>query len=71
MTQAGKLLGAVHWSGRGTHTGEYWGAAPTGKQITFRGISIIKIKDGKIVEEWGYDNSLEWMGQLGMMRSQE
>ena len=57
---------AVHWSGRGTHQGEYWGIAPTGKPITFQGISILQIEDGKIVEEWGYDNAWSWMEQLGM-----
>jgi steroid delta-isomerase-like uncharacterized protein len=60
---------AVHWSGRGTHEGEYWGFAPTGKRMTFRGISIIHIVDGKIVEEWGYDNAWEWMEQLGAFDS--
>lgn len=47
---------AVHWIGRGTHKGEFWGAAPTGEQVTMRGISILRIEGGRIVEEWGYDN---------------
>ena len=58
---------AVHWTGRCTHKGEYMGVAPTGKQVTWRGISIIRIEGGKIVEEVGYMNMLELMGQLGVV----
>ena len=56
---------AVHWTGRGTHKGEFWGIAPTDKQVTMRGISIIRIAGGKIVEEWGYMNTLDLLKQLG------
>ena len=40
-----------------THTGGEWlGIAPSGKQITLRSTVILRIRDGKIVEEWdGYD----------------
>lgn len=58
---------AVHWTGRCTHKGEYMGVAPTGKQVTWRGISIIRIEGGKIVQEVGYMNMLELMGQLGVL----
>ena len=47
---------AVRWTGRGTHKGEFWGVAPTGKEATMRGISIIRIEGGKILEEWAYMN---------------
>jgi steroid delta-isomerase-like uncharacterized protein len=56
---------AVHWTGRGTHKGEFWGVAPTGKQVTMGGISIIRIEGGKIVEEWGYMDMMGLMQQLG------
>ena len=57
---------AVRWTGRGTHKGEFWGVAPTGREATLRGISIIRIEGGKIVEEWGFMNALDLMGQLGV-----
>ncbi len=38
----------------GVHTGECMGIAPTGKHITFEGLENFKVKDGKIVESWGY-----------------
>ena len=40
------------WAGQGTHQGELMGIAPTGNQVTITGITIHRIEDGKIVEEW-------------------
>ena len=42
---------AYRWTARGTHQGEYDGIAPTGKTITATGITIIRIVDGKVVED--------------------
>jgi serine phosphatase RsbU (regulator of sigma subunit)/predicted ester cyclase len=36
----------------GTHKGEFMGLAPTGEQWTFEGLSVVRVKDGKIVEDW-------------------
>ncbi|GAH49735.1 unnamed protein product, partial [marine sediment metagenome] len=55
---------AVRWTWRGTHTGEYMGIAPTGKQVTMTGISILRIVGGKIVEEWDESDNLGFMQQL-------
>jgi len=38
---------------------------PTNKRISFTGVSISKIEDGKITEEWNYYNSLVINKQLG------
>ena len=57
---------AVRWAWRGTHTGEFWGSVPTGKQATMSGISILRIVGGKIVEEWSESDNLGFMQQLGM-----
>jgi steroid delta-isomerase-like uncharacterized protein len=57
---------AVRWTWRGTHKGEYMGIAPTGKQVTMTGISILRIVGGKIVEEWGEMDNLGMMQQLGV-----
>jgi predicted ester cyclase len=42
---------AYRWTAHGTHQGEYDGIAPTSKIITATGISIIRIDDGKVVED--------------------
>jgi predicted ester cyclase len=52
----------------GTHTGEFMGVPPTGRQITFTGIYIARIADGKIVEHWGEEDSVSLLGQLGVLQ---
>lgn len=54
----------------GTHTGEYWGIAPTGKQISITEMACVRIKDGKIVEEWGVPDMFNLMQQIGAIPSQ-
>jgi steroid delta-isomerase-like uncharacterized protein len=49
----------------GTHTGVFWGVAPTGKRINLTGMYIVRIADGKIVEHWGEENGLTVFRQLG------
>jgi len=36
-----------------THNGEWVGIAPTGKQVTWTYLTIYRIEEGKIVEEYG------------------
>ena len=56
---------AVQWKGAGTHRGEFFGVAPTGKRVTIAGISIIQIVDGKIIREVGYMDTLDVLQQIG------
>ena len=42
-------LVAYKWTMNGTHQGTYRGHAPTGKPVTFSGITIIRFANGKIV----------------------
>ena len=56
----------VRWTARGTHTGELLGIPPTGKQVTWTGITIYRLTDGKIVEERGEEDALGLMQQLGV-----
>jgi steroid delta-isomerase-like uncharacterized protein len=41
---------ASRWTLRGTHQGEFMGMPPTGKQVSWTGIVIDRIKDGKFVK---------------------
>lgn len=52
----------------GTHTGEFMGIPPTGKRISFTGIYIVRIADGKIVEHWGEEDSVSLLQQLGLLK---
>jgi steroid delta-isomerase-like uncharacterized protein len=42
----------TRWSMEGTHLGEYDGYAPTGRRIGHSAISIDRIQDGLITDEW-------------------
>jgi steroid delta-isomerase-like uncharacterized protein len=48
----------------GTHQGEFFGVAPTGKQITMTGVSIDRFEGGKMVEEWPEYDLLGVMHQI-------
>ncbi len=52
---------------QGTHTGDFLGIPPTGQQVTIGGITILRLRDRQIVEEWFELNHLELMKQLGIM----
>lgn len=54
----------------GTHKGEFWGIAPTGKQISCSEIAIIRIEDGKVAEEWGGPDMLDLIMQIGATPSE-
>ena len=43
----------------GTHEGEWLGMKPTGKKLSFTGVDIDKIADGKIIEHGGAMNTFE------------
>jgi predicted ester cyclase len=53
---------------RAVHSrGEFQGLAPTGRQIESGGMSIERIRDGKIVERWVSSDFLSIMQQLGLI----
>jgi predicted ester cyclase len=41
------------------------GIAPTGRQVTFRGLSLNRVVDGKIVEGWVEIDLEDILGQIG------
>jgi len=55
----------VRWSAHGTHRGVFEGIAPTGKRISWTGISILRIADGKVVEDRASADLLGVLEQLG------
>ncbi len=57
--------------GRGTHTTEFMGVAPTGKELNIMQINIDYIARGKIVEHWGLADQMALMQQLGVAPSTE
>jgi ketosteroid isomerase-like protein len=47
-----------HWNFKGTHTA-------TGKPMNLSGVTLVKMKDGKIIEEQDFDDNLWYNQQLG------
>ena len=37
-----------HWNFKGTHTGDFFGISATGKTVDIAGVTLVKMKDGKI-----------------------
>ena len=59
------------WRAQGTHQGELMGIAATGNEVAITGITIHRIEDGKIVEEWENWDALGLMQQIGAVPSPE
>jgi steroid delta-isomerase-like uncharacterized protein len=55
------------WSASGTHQGELLGIPPTGKQTAVTGITIDRIKGGKVVETLTHWDNLGLLQQLGVI----
>ena len=56
----------TRWKATGTHKGEFFGVAPTGKRIEMSGIQIDRFDEhGKMVEEWPEYDLLGAMKQMG------
>jgi len=51
----------------GTNTGSFMGNPPTGKHVSFTGIYIARIANGKIVEHWGEEDAVSLLQQLGAL----
>ena len=60
-------LVVVYWIARGTNTGTGNGLPATGKKAELAGITIWRIVDGKIKEEWSAFDQLSMMQQLGLL----
>ena len=64
------------WDGGGTHTGPAFsdflaGSLPaaTGRKMRFTGTTVLRLKDGKIVEEIGLDDGVSALTQLGLIKT--
>jgi steroid delta-isomerase-like uncharacterized protein len=52
---------------RAQHTGEGLGVAATGNAVEFTGMSIVHIRDGKIVEGWNNFDFMRLFQQIGAL----
>jgi steroid delta-isomerase-like uncharacterized protein len=59
---------ASHCTMRGTHTGAWMGISPTGRKLSFPIITIHRIADGKIAENWVLVGSLMFFSNSGLFQ---
>ena len=50
---------------RGTHRGEFAGIPPTGAEVAFEVIDIVRVRNGKMGEHWNVVDAMSLMTQLG------
>jgi steroid delta-isomerase-like uncharacterized protein len=64
VSEKDKLV--VAWTINGTHKGELMGVTPTNRKVSFSGITINEIADGKIIESTLVWDALGLLKQLGV-----
>lgn len=57
---------AARCSVRGKHTGDHLGVAASNAPVDFTGVSIVRIKDGKIIEAWNNFDFMRMNRQIGI-----
>ena len=60
-------LVVTRWSTSGTHQGEFLGIPPTSKRVNVAGITIARVVDGLIIEDWTEFDAMGLMQQLGVI----
>ncbi|MBK8270354.1 MAG: ester cyclase [Planctomycetes bacterium] len=62
----GEMVG-VRGTMRCTHQGEFLGVSPSGNELSWNGLALFRIVDGKITERWFNSDSLSITQQLGLV----
>lgn len=55
---------AVRMAWSGTHMGPFMGVAATGRRVANAGVSLFKVIDGRVVEEWIFEDTANLLQQL-------
>jgi steroid delta-isomerase-like uncharacterized protein len=56
---------ATRYALEGTHGGDLFGVAPTGRRLSIKSMTVERLSEGKIVEHWRVTDELDMMRQLG------
>ena len=56
-----------HWNFKGTHDGDFFGVPATGKRVDISGVTLVKMKAGRIAAEQDFMDLLDFYTQLGLM----
>ena len=60
---------ALRYGLRGTHRGPYLGVAPTGVGFDVEGLTLLRLADGRVVEEWHSPTELAILRQIGAVEA--
>ena len=63
IAEADKVM--IYFTFSGTDIGGYFDNPPSGKPVTYEGIDIFRVCEGKIVERWGIVDTISMMYQIG------
>ena len=55
---------SIQWRANGTHQGEFKGRQPTGKTVSYSGVTVYRIKNNQIVEYWAYLDMQHLLSQI-------
>ena len=61
----------VEWTSSGTHRGKLMGIPPTGKQVNFKGVSLIRYRSGLAIADTRVWDLAGLLRQIGLLPSQE
>lgn len=56
-----------HWNFKGRHTGDLFGMPATGKTVDIDGVTLVKMREGKIAQEQDFIDNAMFMRQLGLI----
>ena len=62
---------ATRYALEGTHKGDLFGVAPTGRHLSIKSMTVERLSEGKIVEHWRVTDELDMMRQLGAIGASE
>ncbi len=60
-------LVAMRATHHGRHTGDLMGTPPTGREVAYDYVHILRFRDGKAIEHWSVRDDMTLMRQLGVM----
>lgn len=63
-------LGGCTWTATGTNEGSFMGFDPTNEKSSVQGVSVHRVKDGKITEAWMQYDAMKVLQTVGAMPEQ-
>ncbi len=59
-------MGAAEWLIDATYTGEFEGHSLQGRPVSYKGVTVFALREGRILRNTDYWDYADWMRQLGV-----